>query len=112
MATFDQLFKVLSDQAKVSFKGVAVEFDKGVLPAMASLAQNLVTIQELKATNNAYTNEMALADFQEQLDAAASVLIRFANATLLAVQNVLNALISAVATILNKLVGFPLIPIG
>ena len=48
MAMFDQLFKVLSDQAKVSFEGIVVEFDKGVLPAMASLAQNLVTIQELK----------------------------------------------------------------
>jgi hypothetical protein len=112
MAMFDQLFKVLSDQAKISFKGIVVEFDKGVLPAMASLAQNLVTIQELKSTNNAYTDEMARADFQEQLDAVATVLIRFANATLLAVQNVLNALISAAGSVLNKLVGFPLIPTG
>ena len=55
---------------------------------------------------------MARADFQEQLDAVATVLIRFANATLLAVQNVLNALISAAGSVLNKLVGFPLIPTG
>ena len=109
MASFDDFFKVLTDQARLSFGGMVGDVDKHVLPSMASLAQNLVTIAATKATTPGYTDAMAQADFQAQVDAAASVLIRFANNTLKAVQDKLNALLAAVAGAINRLIGFPLL---
>jgi hypothetical protein len=109
MASFDDLFKVLSDQARIGLSGMVGDVNKQVLPSMASLAQNLVTIADLKATDPDYTVEMAKQDFQAQVDAAVSVLVRFANATLLAVQEALNAVLAAISAAIDKLIGFSLL---
>ncbi len=67
---------------------------------MASISHSLVIIGT-RLANGTYTKDFADAEVAGQVEAAASVIIRFANAALKAVQDIINALLAAVAGVIN-----------
>ena len=62
-----------------------------------------------RLSNDTYTKDIADVEVAGQLEAAASTIIRFANATLKAVQDIINALLAAVAGVVNGALGVSLL---
>lgn len=102
------IFDALAAQARRSFAGVVGDVEKDVIPTMAMLAQNLVVIGGRLASGE-YTKQDAQDELDAQVDAAASVIVRFANEVLAQIQALLNALLAAVAEAVNHALGVPLL---
>ncbi|HEX3346776.1 MAG TPA: hypothetical protein VHS58_01585 [Acetobacteraceae bacterium] len=94
------IFDALSTQARVSFAGVVGDVERDVIPTMAMLAQNLVVIGARRA-DGTYSAQDAADELEAQVDAAASVIVRFANEVLAQIQALLNALLAAVKSVVN-----------
>ncbi len=103
-----EIFKALSDQSRASFSTVVSDIDTHVLPTMAMIAQNLATIG-LQLADNKIDKEMADIEVKMQIDAAASVLVGFANTTLKGIQDILNVVLDAVKGAVNTAVGITLL---
>ena len=108
MSAFDDIYKALVAQARISFHDVVEDVEQHVVPSMASLAQNLVTIGS-RQQDGTYTAVRAQIELDAQADATASVIVRFANDVLKAIQDLVNAVLAAVATVVNKALGVALL---
>ncbi len=112
MSSANEVFKTISDaltkQAKKSFEGVVNDIEQHVLPTMAHLARGLVVIG-FRLKDGTYTEEIAAVERDALVDAASAVLVRFANRVLKEVQDILNALLEAVAGVVNKALGVSLL---
>jgi hypothetical protein len=102
------IFTALTSQAKVSFTNVVADFDQHVIPAMASIAHSLVVIGG-RLADGTYTKSIADVEVAAQVDAAASVIVRFANQILKEVQDIINAVLSAVRNVVNTALGVALL---
>lgn len=102
------ILDALSTQAKASFSGVIGDIDKDVIPTMAMLAQNLAIVGA-RLESGEYQQQDAADEIAAQVDAAASVLVRFTNEVLSEIQALLNALLNAVSGVVNKAVGVALL---
>lgn len=107
-AAFQTIFKAVTAQARTSFKGIVSDIEQNVVPTMASISHSLIIIGT-RLTNGTYTKDIADVEVAGQLEAAASMIIRFANATLKAVQDIINALLAAVAGVVNGALGVSLL---
>ena len=104
----DKILTALIDQSRVSFKGIVEDVDQHVLPTMASIARSLAVIGS-RLADGTYTKEIAYVEIAAQLDAAAAVIVRFANKILKEVQDVINAVINAVREVVNTAVKVALL---
>jgi len=102
------IFDELSTRARSSFGNVVSDIEKDVIPTMAMLSQNLVVIGGRLATGD-YTQQDADDEIAAQVDAAASVIVRFANEVLAQIQGILNAILSAAAEVVNGALGVALL---
>ncbi len=107
-AAFRTIFKALTAQARTSFDGIVADFEQNVVPTMASISHSLVIIGT-RLSNGTYTKDIADVEVTGQVEAAASVIIRFADAALKAVQDMINALLAAVAGVVNGALGVTLV---
>jgi hypothetical protein len=107
-AAFQVVFKAVTAQARTSFQGIVADIEQNVVPTMASISHSLLIIGT-RLANGTYTKDIADAEVAGQGEAAASVIIRFANATLKAVQDIMNALLAAVAGVVNGALGVRLL---
>jgi hypothetical protein len=98
----------LTTQAKTSFADVVTDIDQHVIPAMASIAHSLVVIGG-RLADGTYTKDIADVEIAAQVDAAASVIVRFANAVLRQIQDIINAVLDAVSTVINNALGVALL---
>src|SRR5207237_7447043 len=74
----DQIFSALVQQSQTSFHGVVQDIDQHVIPTMASIARSLAVIGG-RLADGTYTKHIADVEVAAQIDAAASVIVRFAN---------------------------------
>lgn len=102
------IFNALANQSRTSFAAVVSDIDKHVLPTMAMIAQNLATIGTQLAADR-ISKTTADLEIQMQKNAAAAVLVGFANTTLKNIEDILNAVLSAVRTAVNTAVGVALL---
>jgi hypothetical protein len=98
----------LTTQAKTSFANVVADVDQHVIPTMAAIAHSLVVIGG-RLADGTYTKDIADVEVAAQTDAAASVIVRFANRVLKEVQDIINAVLSAVRTVVNNALGVALL---
>lgn len=103
-AAFQTVFKAVTAQARTSFKGVVVDVEQNVVPSMAAISHSLIIIG-MRLSNDTYTKDIADVEVAGQIEAAASVIIRFANAVFKAVQDIINGLLAAVAGVVNGALG-------
>ncbi len=107
-AAFKSIYDALAKQAGTSFKDIVADFERHVLPTMASIAAGLVVIGA-RLKEGVYTDEIAGAEVDALVDAAASVLVRYANRILKEVQDIINAVLEAVRAAINGALGVALI---
>jgi hypothetical protein len=104
----DKIFSALSKQSRVAFQGVVEDIDQHVLPTMALIARSLAVIGG-RLADGTFTKDIAQVEVDAQLDAAAAVIVRFANRLLKTVEDLLNAVVAAVRDVVNAAVGVALI---
>ncbi len=104
----NRILAALIAQSRVSFQGVVDDFDQHVVPTMASIARSLAVIGG-RLADRTYTKEIADVEVAAQLDAAAAVIVRFANKVLKEVQDLINAVVDAVRQAVNAAVGIALL---
>jgi hypothetical protein len=104
----DQIFSALVQQSRTSFQGVVQDIDQHVIPTMASIARSLAVIGG-RLADGTYTRDIADVEVAAQIDAAAAVIVRFANRILKEIQDIINAVIDAVKHVINAAVQTALI---
>ena len=104
----DQIFFALAQQSQSSFQGVVQDIEQHVIPTMASIARSLAVIGG-RLADGTYTPEIADDEVAAQIDAAAAVIVRFANRVLKEIQDIINAVINAVKHVINAAVQTALI---
>lgn len=104
----DKILVALIGQSRISFQGVVDDIDQHVIPTMASIARSLAVIGS-RLADRIYTKEIADVAVAAQLDAAAAVIVRFANKVLKEAQDVINAAIDAVREEVNAAVRVALL---
>jgi hypothetical protein len=98
----------LTTQARISFTNVVDDIDQHVIPTMASIAHSLTVIGG-RLIDGIYTKDIADVEVAAQIDAAASVIVRFANRVLKEIQDTINAVLSAVRDVVNTALGVALL---
>jgi hypothetical protein len=104
----DQIFSALAQQSRSSFQGVVQDIEQHVIPTMASIARSLAVIGG-RLADGTYTPDIADVEVAAQIDAAAAVIVRFANLILQEIQDIINAVIDAVKLVINAAVQTALI---
>lgn len=104
----DQIFSALAQQSRTSFQGVVEDIEQHVVPTMASIARSLAVIGG-RLADGTYTPDIADVEVAAQIDAAAAVIVRFANRILKEIQDIINAVIDAVKLVINAAVQTALI---
>ena len=104
----NQIFSALVQQSQTSFQGVIQDIDQHVIPTMASIARSLAVIGG-RLADGTYTRDIADVEVAAQIDAAAAVIVRFANRILKEIQDIINAVIDAVKQVINAAVRTALI---
>jgi hypothetical protein len=107
-AAFSTVLSALTRQATNSFEGVVADIEQHVLPAMSWIAKGLVVIAA-RLKSGIYTDQIASAEVDGLVDAAASVLVRFANRVLQEVQDTINAVLAACRAAINAALGVALV---
>lgn len=104
----DQIFSALVQQSQTSFQGVVQDIDQHVIPTMSLIARSLAVIGG-RLEDGTFTKDIADVEVAAQIDAAAAVIVRFANRILKEIQDIINAVISAVKQVINAAVQTTLI---
>jgi hypothetical protein len=104
----DKILTALVEQSRISFQGVVQDVEQHVIPTMALIARSLAVIGG-RLKDGTYTKEIADVEVAAQLDAAASVIVRFANRILKEIQEIINAVIDAVKQVVNAAVKVALL---
>ena len=102
------VFTALSAQARLSFTNVVDDVDQHVIPTMASIAHSLAVIGG-RLADGTFTKEIADVEVAAQIDAAASVIVRFSNRILREIQDIINAVLHAVRMVVNDALGVVLL---
>jgi hypothetical protein len=105
---FQDILDALTVQARVSFTDVVDDINQHVIPTMAAIAHSLVVIGG-RLADGTYTQDIANVEVDAQIDAAASVVVRFAHKILTEVQEILDAVLNAVSIVVNKALGVALL---
>jgi hypothetical protein len=103
-----KILAALTGQAELSFRGVVADIEQHVIPTMASIARSLA-VTGGRLADGTFTKDIADVEVAALLDAAASVIVRFANRVLKEIQDIINAVIGAVRDVINTAVGVALV---
>ena len=104
----DQILSALVQQSRISFQGAVQDIDQHVIPTMAYIARSLAVIGG-RLADGTYTKDIADVEVAAQIEAAAAVIVRFANRILKEIQDLINVVIDAVKDVINAAVQTRLI---
>ena len=102
------LVKTMVGAAEGAFTGSWQDIKSYTVPELEKIASTIVSIEANVAARN-YNQDVANLILRMQLRATQSVIVATTGLLLLQVEQALNKILSAIADIVNKAVGFPLI---
>lgn len=102
------LLKTMVGAAEGAFVGCWQEVKTYTVPELEKIASTIVSIEANVAAKN-YTQDVANLILRMQLRATQSVIVATTGLVLLQVERALNQILSAIADVVNKAIGFPLI---
>jgi hypothetical protein len=102
------LTKTMVSAAEGAFAGSWQDIKSYTVPELQKIASTIVSIQANVAAKN-YTQQVADLILRMQLRATQSVIVATTGLLLLQVESALNKILSAIADVVNKAIGFPLI---
>jgi len=98
------IFDALVSESETALKDVVSDLQTHVVQTMAMLARSLATIG-LDRADYVITEDMANIEVRMAIRAAASVIVGFANETLLGIERIINAVLGAIKQVVNTAVG-------
>lgn len=108
MSPFQEVMAALEGNAATAFGGISDDLEKQVFPALAAIAKAIVAIGEDLAAGE-ISETRAGIELQMAQNAAEAWIVGFVEATLERVQQALNAVLNAAASVINRVIGFAVI---
>ena len=105
------LAKTMVSAAEGAFTGCWEQIESYTVPELQKVAATIVSIEANVAAKN-YTQDVADLILRMQLRATQSVIVATTGLLLLQVEQALNKILGAIADVVNKAIGFPLIVCG
>jgi hypothetical protein len=102
------LLKTMVGAAEGAFAGSWQDIKSYTIPELEKIASTIVSIEANVAAKN-YSQDVANLILRMQLRATESVIVATTGLLLLQVERALNQILSAIADLVNKAMGFPLI---
>jgi len=102
------LAKTMVGAAEGAFAGSWQNIKDYTVPELEKIASTIVSIEANVAAGN-YTEDVAKLILRMQLRATQSVIVATTGLLLLHVEQALNQILSAIAGVVNKALGFPLL---
>ena len=102
------LAKTMVWAAEGAFAGCWEHIESYTVPELQKIASTIVSIEANVAAKN-YTQDVADLILRMQLRATQSVIVATTGLLLLQVEQALNKILGAIADVVNKAIGFPLI---
>jgi hypothetical protein len=102
------LLKTMVGAAEGAFAGTWHDVKSYTVPELEKIASTIVSIEANVAAKN-YTQDVANLILRMQLRATQSVIVATTGLLLLQVEQALNKILGAIADVVNKAIGFPLI---
>ena len=103
-----RLLKTMVGAAEGAFTGSWQDIKSYTIPELEKIASTIVSIEANVVAKN-YTQDVANLILRMQLRATQSVIVATTGLLLLQVEQALNKILSAIADVVNKAIGFPLI---
>ena len=97
--------------AEGAFSGSWSEVKSYTVPELEKIASTIVSIEANVAAGR-YTQDTANLILRMQVRSTEAIIVATTGLLLLQVEKALNAILGAVADVVNKAVGFPLIALG
>lgn len=108
MSPFQEVMGALEGNAAAAFGGISADLEKQVFPALAAIAKAIVAIGEDLAAGEISENRAGI-ELQMAQNAAEAWIVGFVEATLERVQQAVNAVLTAAAAVINRVIGFAVI---
>jgi hypothetical protein len=102
------LLKTMVGAAEGAFAGSWQDIKSYTIPELEKIASTIVSIEANVAAKN-YSQDVANLILRMQVRATQSVIVATTGLLLLHVEQAINTCLSAIADLVNKAVGFPLI---
>jgi hypothetical protein len=102
------LLKTMVGAAEGAFAGSWQDIKSYTIPELEKIASTIVSIEANVAAKN-YSQDVANLILRMQVRATQSVIVATTGLLLLHVEQAINTCLSAIADVVNKAVGFPLI---
>jgi hypothetical protein len=103
-----RLVKSMVGAAEGAFGGSWQKIENYTVPELEKIASTIVSI-EANVAAKTYTQQVADLILRMQLRATQSVIVATTGLLLLQVEQALNQILGAIANVVNKALGFPLI---
>jgi hypothetical protein len=107
-STADSLVNTMVSAAEGAFGGSWSDIESYTTPELEKIASTIVSIEANVAAGR-YTQDTANLILRMQVRSTEAIIVATTGLLLLQVENALNEILRAVADVVNKAVGFPLI---
>lgn len=107
----DNLLSQMVAAAEGAFKGSWNDIKAYTVPELEKVASTIVSIEANVATGR-YTQDTANLILRMQVRSTEAIIVATTGLLLLQVEDALNAILGAIADVVNKAVGFPLIALA
>lgn len=110
-STVDALLGAMVSAAEGAFSGSWSDVESYTTPELEKIASTIVSIEANVAAGR-YTQETANLILRMQVRSAEAIIVATTGLLLLQVEDALNKTLAAIADVVNKAIGFPLIALG
>jgi len=110
-STLDNLLSQMVSAAEGAFTGSWSDIKSYTVPELEKIASTIVSIEANVAAGR-YTQETANLILRMQVRSTEAIIVATTGLLLLQVEDALNEILGAVADVVNKTLGFPLIALA
>lgn len=110
-SSVDTLVETMVSAAEGAFTGSWNEVKSYTVPELEKIASTIVSIEANVAAGR-YTQDTANLILRMQVRSTEAIIVATTGLVLLQVENAINAILAAIADVVNKAVGFPLIALA
>ena len=110
-STVDDLLSQMVSAAEGAFTGSWSEIKSYTVPELEKIASTIVSIEANVASGH-YTQDTANLVLRMQVRSTEAIIVATTGLLLLQVENAINTVLGAIADVVNKAVGFPLIALA
>lgn len=110
-STVDSLLSAMVSAAEGAFAGSWSDIKSYAVPELEKIASTIVSIEANVAAGR-YTQETANLILRMQLRSTQAIIVATTGLLLLQVEKALNAILGAIADVVNTALGFPLIALA